>query len=344
MERLLSNAGRATEATTAPAAASAPGRRSAAEPTPATLQLVQARFATDAASPAGVCCCVSLLIDGAADAPPPDRFRQPPLRLVVDGEPGLCAALREFFLSHGACAYVEVAGADHWSLLDRTPVSPALVAATDTPVPSDGDGSLAGRALAACQAAAHLNYFDVDVATLAKYLPPGGRRLTLHLALPGLAPEAERARALAGLSSDNLLSDRPPLHAQPQMTMLLPALVAALADLARRPARAWLHDRRGRSLASGLEVRLTLDERALAGVGLHSCARVLARILGRCAAADGFVELVLLSARSGEELLRCPPRNGDTILARAFCDQVESGAAAARPTPVRRARPATAPW
>ncbi len=116
------------------------------------------------------------------------------------------------------------------------------------------------------------------------------------------------------------------------MTMPLPALVAALADLARRPARAWLHDRRGRSLASGHEVRLTLDERALAGFDLHSCARVLARILGRCAAADGFIELVLLSAHSGEELLRCPPRNGDTILARAFCDQVESGVAAARPS------------
>ncbi len=208
MEELLSNAGRDAEATVPPAAASVPGRGGAAEPTPATLQLVRARFAIDAASPAGVCCCVSLLIDSAADAAPPDRFRQPPLRLVVDGEPELCAALREFFFSHGACAYVEVAGTDHWSLLYRTPVSPALVAATGTPVPGDGDSSLAGRALAESQVAAHLNHFYVDVATLAKYLPPGGRRLTLHLTLPGLAPEAEPVRALAGLSSDNLLSGR----------------------------------------------------------------------------------------------------------------------------------------
>ena len=48
---------------------------------------------------------------------------------------------------------------------------------------------------------------------------------------------------------------------------------------------------------------------------LHAFVAVLNRFFGLYVHANSFVQLVVLSRRSAEEILRCPPCNGDAILA-----------------------------
>lgn len=68
------------------------------------------------------------------------------------------------------------------------------------------------------------------------------------------------------------------------------------------------------SFVRGTEVRITIDEEAFAGSGLDVFARVIDRFLGLYVHINSFVELVLLSSRSGEELIRCKPHSGASIL------------------------------
>jgi type VI secretion system protein ImpG len=77
---------------------------------------------------------------------------------------------------------------------------------------------------------------------------------------------------------------------------------------------AWMRHKRGPTLAHGIEVRITLDEEAFAGAGLHLFAQVLDQFLGLYVYLNSFVELVLLSQQSGKELFRCPPRSGSMAL------------------------------
>jgi type VI secretion system protein ImpG len=64
----------------------------------------------------------------------------------------------------------------------------------------------------------------------------------------------------------------------------------------------------------GLEVRLTLDEEAFVGAGLHLFVQVLDQFLGMYVHINSFVELVILSQQSGKELFRCKPRSGSMSL------------------------------
>ena len=65
----------------------------------------------------------------------------------------------------------------------------------------------------------------------------------------------------------------------------------------------------------GLEVRLTLDESSFVGGGLHVFARCIDHFLGLYAGLNSFTQLVLVSGQTGEELIRCAPRSGDSMLA-----------------------------
>jgi type VI secretion system protein ImpG len=72
----------------------------------------------------------------------------------------------------------------------------------------------------------------------------------------------------------------------------------------------WLRHKYGTSLVHGLEVRLTLDEEAFVGSGMHLFVEVIDQFLGLYVQVNSFIELVVLSKQSGKELLRCKPRNG----------------------------------
>lgn len=82
----------------------------------------------------------------------------------------------------------------------------------------------------------------------------------------------------------------------------------------QRPATVWLPGNPFASFVRGLEVRLTVDEESLVGTGIDVFARVVDRFLGLYAHLNSFVQLVLVSKQSGEELIRCAPRAGESIL------------------------------
>lgn len=90
--------------------------------------------------------------------------------------------------------------------------------------------------------------------------------------------------------------------------------IAGVAALATAPATAWIRHRNGASLVHGIEIRMTLDEAAFAGSGMHAFAQVMNHFFGLYVHVNSFTQLVILSKQSGKELLRCLPRNGNLTL------------------------------
>lgn len=129
-------------------------------------------------------------------------------------------------------------------------------------------------------------------------------RLISHLALShcALAPD--------GL---NRLKEMLTLYDLPQSSVSQ-RQIAGITALAHRPARAWLRDDGHSSLVHGIEVRVTLDEDAFAGTGMHLFALVLDHFFGLYVHLNSFSQLTILSQSSGKELLRCQPRSGAITL------------------------------
>ncbi|PMQ16302.1 type VI secretion system baseplate subunit TssF [Janthinobacterium sp. AD80] len=86
--------------------------------------------------------------------------------------------------------------------------------------------------------------------------------------------------------------------------------ISGIVALAHLPTTTWLRHKRGTSLAHGVEVRITLDEEAFIGSGMHLFVQVIDHFLGLYVQINSFIELVVLSMQSGEELIRCKPRSG----------------------------------
>jgi len=62
-------------------------------------------------------------------------------------------------------------------------------------------------------------------------------------------------------------------------------------------------------------VRIGVDEAGIVGSSLHAFSAVLDRFFGLYVHLNSFTQLVIVSARDAErELVRCPPRSGDSIL------------------------------
>lgn len=91
--------------------------------------------------------------------------------------------------------------------------------------------------------------------------------------------------------------------------------IAGITALAQQPAMAWVRQPRGAAYLRGVEVRITLDEEAYAGTGIHAFAQLLDHLLGLHVHLNSFTQLVILAEPGGKELLRCLPRNGALTLA-----------------------------
>jgi len=91
--------------------------------------------------------------------------------------------------------------------------------------------------------------------------------------------------------------------------------IAGIVALEHAEATAWIRHKRGSSLAHGTEVRLTIDEEAFVGAGLHLFVQVIDQFFAQYVQMNSFIELVILSHQSGEELFRCTPRSGSMPLA-----------------------------
>jgi type VI secretion system protein ImpG len=90
--------------------------------------------------------------------------------------------------------------------------------------------------------------------------------------------------------------------------------IAGVVGLEHAETTAWLRHKRGASLAHGTEVRLTIDEEAFVGAGLHLFVQVIDQFFALYVQMNSFIELVILSHQTGEELFRCKPRSGNMPL------------------------------
>lgn len=87
-------------------------------------------------------------------------------------------------------------------------------------------------------------------------------------------------------------------------------LIAGIVDLDHQQKTAWMPHAYGASLVYGIEVRITVEEEAFTGSGIHLFAQVMEQFLALYVQVNSFVELVLLAQRDGREILRCKRRSG----------------------------------
>jgi len=80
------------------------------------------------------------------------------------------------------------------------------------------------------------------------------------------------------------------------------------------PATAWLDGKPFASFVRGTEVRLTVDEESFVGIGVSLFAAVLDRFFGLYVHINSFSQLTVISSRTLQPILKCPPRSGATAL------------------------------
>jgi len=133
----------------------------------------------------------------------------------------------------------------------------------------------------------------------------GGQwRLVSHLALNHLSLTAGGVHAFREMLG---LYDLP-------RTAVSRRLIDGIESIEQRPHMAWMAGKPFASFVRGLEVRITVNEEGFVGSGLALFARVIDHFLGLYVHLNSFVQLVVVSKRSSEELIRCAPRTGESIL------------------------------
>lgn len=128
------------------------------------------------------------------------------VRLFVDGEPGLRAALVDALFLRPPAACVQAAGSKSWLALGASPLSLAGFGEDDAVLPAPARSHPAFRLLTEYFTYPEkFGFIDLDLEAVARVLPPGCERFTLHLGLARLPADSDAARLLAPLSARNLL-------------------------------------------------------------------------------------------------------------------------------------------
>jgi type VI secretion system protein ImpG len=91
--------------------------------------------------------------------------------------------------------------------------------------------------------------------------------------------------------------------------------IDGIVGLDSKPTSAWLPGNPFAAFVRGIEVRLTVDDSSFVGTGLTAFTSVMDRFFALYVHANSFIQLVILSKRTNEVLIRCSPRSGDSILA-----------------------------
>ena len=91
--------------------------------------------------------------------------------------------------------------------------------------------------------------------------------------------------------------------------------IDGILGLEQHPATTWMSGRQFASVVRGLEIRLTINEAHFVGTGVAAFAQVMDHFFALYVHANSFTRLVLVSGDSGEEIVRCPARSGESILA-----------------------------
>jgi type VI secretion system protein ImpG len=90
--------------------------------------------------------------------------------------------------------------------------------------------------------------------------------------------------------------------------------IGGIAGIEQRTASAWMAGNPFTCLVRGVEVRILIDEEAFVGSGIYAFAHIIERFLALYVHANSFTQLVVVSNKTGEELLKCLPRSGDLSL------------------------------
>jgi type VI secretion system protein ImpG len=159
--------------------------------------------------PRGVTSCVSIALGtgaGAGTAALPPR-----LRLFLDGDAPLRAALLDALFLQGAHAWIQAGNDGPWWPLAQVPLRLAGFAGTDAMLPFPARSHPALRLLTEyfCYPD-KFHFVDLACDELRPRLPPGCAHFTLHVGLGGIPADGDAARLLGGLGPDNLLANCTP--------------------------------------------------------------------------------------------------------------------------------------
>ena len=91
--------------------------------------------------------------------------------------------------------------------------------------------------------------------------------------------------------------------------------IEGIVALEKRPAVVWLPGKPFATFVRGTEVRLTIDETHFVGTSLASFVHALDMFFRLYVSLNSFVQLVAVSKRTGEEIMRCKPRSAESMLA-----------------------------
>ncbi|WP_313174510.1 type VI secretion system baseplate subunit TssF [Massilia sp.] len=155
--------------------------------------------------PRGVGACIAIEFDvrGGAAAPCARGINR--VRIFVDADASLRAALLDALFIHAAGAWVQ-AGDGPWKALERVPLRLAGFAPDDAILPDSGRSHPAFRLLTEYFSYPEkFAFVDLDLDAVARVLAPGCAHFTLHLPLRAPAADTLEARLLAPLAAKHLL-------------------------------------------------------------------------------------------------------------------------------------------
>jgi type VI secretion system protein ImpG len=137
---------------------------------------------------------------------------------------------------------------------------------------------------------------------------PSGRsahwRLISHLSLNHLSISAGGVEAFREMLALYDLPRSPSSQRQ----------IGGIAAIEQKATSAWLAGNPFNCLVRGVQVRLSIDEEAFIGSGIHAFAHIVERFLALYVHANSFTQLVIISAKTGEEVFTCQPKSGDLSL------------------------------
>lgn len=91
-------------------------------------------------------------------------------------------------------------------------------------------------------------------------------------------------------------------------------MLSGIVAIDHQSTSKWLNGKPFACLARGIEITLTIDEDKFVGSGLHVFANILDSFFALYVHINSFTQVCLKSKKSGEVLLKCQPRSGDSSL------------------------------
>jgi type VI secretion system protein ImpG len=184
----------------------------------APVVITTMKFSPHISAPTGTCLTpgvnagISVVIESTARTLGLSEINLPTLRVFVDGEPSLRAALIDTLFMRTRDAFVQDDSAPHWHRLRSTPLRHVGFADDEAMLPFCARSRQAFRVLTEYFAYPDkFNFIDIDLAALVAALPAGCKRCTLHLGVAMLSKDADAANLLGELSSKHLLLNCTPV-------------------------------------------------------------------------------------------------------------------------------------